>query len=419
MEDSDLARLLREGISAARAGQKDRAREVLLQVIAQDEGVEAAWLWLSGVVDDPEERQICLENALTLNPNNIAAQKGLRWLRGQGQVSPPQPSAIPSAHPEKAPRPVLRVVPGESSPVARSGVETVDPPGLALASPVAVEIDPHGCPYCGGSVSGAELRCDHCRRSMILRYRKREEVPGPGWLVVLFLLLGLSAWLEGYMVAQVSQMGQLPHWLSYTFVKLMVGSALFSPEGVGDLVQLAGVVTWVNYVLAGLCVLVAVGLALRSRIVYFGSFLPVGLMVIVTGVGLLTKLVGWLPAIFRLGLAAFTLKWLMDSAPAFEWQTRCTNADTDQDLRTDLDYHNRGRHYYKEGMWAKAAAHWKVATQLAPGQVRYRAELANAYLKMGYPGAALAEVEKALSRGPDDKALRAFRDSLADLEGKG
>jgi hypothetical protein len=42
---------------------------------------ETAWVWLSYVVDTFEDRQICLENVLTINPNNKYAQRGLNQLR--------------------------------------------------------------------------------------------------------------------------------------------------------------------------------------------------------------------------------------------------------------------------------------------------------------------------------------------------
>jgi tetratricopeptide (TPR) repeat protein len=378
MKNTERDRLLQEGIAAARAGHREQARDLLLQVIALDEEVEPAWLWLSSVVDDPGERQICLENVLALNPGNTAARKGLAWLREQGDV-PESPTP---------PRPSL----------------------------VAVEIDPYGCPYCGGSVSDAHARCDHCRRSVALRHRKKESGADVGWLVLFFLLLALATWLEGTMAAELVQMDRLPQWLSQTFVVFMVGPALFSPQGAGELADFAGVVQMVNYLLAGLCVLAAVGLALRSRPAYFASFLLIGFVVVVTGAGLLAQLIGWLPGLFRLVLAAAALKRLVDSSPSFEWETRHYNADLDQDLRTDMDYHNRGQQYYDQGMWAKAATHWKVASQLAPSQVRYRADLAKAYVRMGYPGPALLEADRALAGAPDDEELRAFRNSIASLE---
>jgi tetratricopeptide (TPR) repeat protein len=422
VEDEELAQLLRQGIAAARAGHKEQAKDLLLQVLDRNEEIEAAWLWLSGVVDDPEERHICLENVLALNPGNAAAQAGLRYLAAQGLNVPPGPTPSSVAADPHPPRSVLTPIPDEP---ARPDAQPTPPGSKAntpqLGSsppfrprPTVIQIDPFGCPYCGGPVSGEESRCDHCRRLVAVRSRKRAAGASLGWLSLSFVLLAVASWGEGYLAAQLVQIGRLPAWLTQTAVRFLVGSALFNPAGLaGDLVQFADTFVLINTLLAGLCIVAALGLALRFRAVYFGSFLLAGVLIAGTGAGLLTSLVGWVPAVFRVGLVALAVKWLADSAPAFEWETRSYNADVDHDLHNDLDYYNRGLGYRDLGMWAKAAAHWQVAAQLGPAKAQYRVAVANAYLKMGYPEAALAEADKALTRDSGNAELRAFRDSLA------
>ena len=53
-----------------------------MRVVEANESSEQGWIWLSGVVDTDEDRVICLENALTLNPDNVQARAGLEWLQG-------------------------------------------------------------------------------------------------------------------------------------------------------------------------------------------------------------------------------------------------------------------------------------------------------------------------------------------------
>lgn len=405
MTNRELMELLRAGIAAARAGEKERARRLLLQVIERDEGVEAAWLWLSDVVDDPAERQICLENVLTLNPANEAARAGLRWLQEQKSETPHPAPAIP-VEPPLAPPP---------TPAALSG----EPPRQEPALVPPIEIDPYGCPYCAGPLSPEEARCLDCGRPVTRRYRKRGGDSWLGWLVICFLLLGATSVLEGLLDSSLMHMEQLPPFFGQTAARFFFGSALVLPGGApGELVEFADAVAIVNYVLAGLCTAAAVGLALKSRVAYFGSFLLGGFLVVATGSGLLTGLAGWIPSLLRLGLIIFSLKWLADSAPAFEWQTQTYTADLDGDLRTDMDYYNRGQQYREMGMWAKAAVHWKVAAQLAPARPEYRGHLARAYLYMGYPEAALAEVDRALAYAPADEELLTFRASLLQTGGK-
>ncbi len=292
--------------------------------------------------------------------------------------------------------------------------------GLAQPRPEAqyIEIDPYGCPYCGGPVGGGLPECSHCGRSVELRLRRRPGGADLGWLIAFILVLGIATWLQGLFLGQlIGNIDQLPEWLDQTIFKLVIGTAFFDPDGIGDkLAGIAALLTKVHYVLAGLSVVAAVGLALRSRLVYFATFFLLILMVAASVAGLLTGLGGWVPAILLFGLMLFGARWLADLAPAFEWQTRTYRADLDRGLKTHVDYYNRGQHYAGMEMWAKAAAHWRIATQLAPGQPQYHAALASAFAQLEYPAAARAAADRALALDPDDRALRAFRSSLEESE---
>jgi hypothetical protein len=72
--------MVREGISAYRSGRKDEARALLLRAVEIDQYNEDAWLWLSAVVETPEEQRTCLENVMTINPNNERARQGMQIL---------------------------------------------------------------------------------------------------------------------------------------------------------------------------------------------------------------------------------------------------------------------------------------------------------------------------------------------------
>ncbi len=82
--------MLRAGVDAARAGNKLEARTMLEKVLELDEYSEMAWLWLSAVVDTPEEKRTCYENVLVINPNNENAKKGINSL-GMA-ATPPAPA---------------------------------------------------------------------------------------------------------------------------------------------------------------------------------------------------------------------------------------------------------------------------------------------------------------------------------------
>jgi len=94
---------LRQGIAALKAGRKAEARHLLMQVVEQDERNEMAWLWLSGAVDTDEDRHICLDNVLAINPNNAAAKRGLERLLASTNALSPKPGAEPTTIPPEQP----------------------------------------------------------------------------------------------------------------------------------------------------------------------------------------------------------------------------------------------------------------------------------------------------------------------------
>lgn len=78
-------------IRAYRAGNKEEARTLLFRVVDIDERHEQAWLWLSAVIDSPDDQRTCLENVLAINPYNDRAKQGLEVLnRKSGKSKPPE-----------------------------------------------------------------------------------------------------------------------------------------------------------------------------------------------------------------------------------------------------------------------------------------------------------------------------------------
>jgi hypothetical protein len=95
----DIEQWLEEGILAAKAGQNEQARFRLLDVVEQDQTNETAWFWLYQVFDRHNDKRICLENLLTINPNNEwARQELLKYLdpAEAAQFSAAKPQEISS-----------------------------------------------------------------------------------------------------------------------------------------------------------------------------------------------------------------------------------------------------------------------------------------------------------------------------------
>lgn len=103
---ADPKAMVKEGIRLYKANQKAEARAIWEQVTELDPYNEQAWLWLSAVVESPEDQRVCLENVLFINPDNPNAKKGLAALdarkppldstKSGGSGSSPSPSAPPA-----------------------------------------------------------------------------------------------------------------------------------------------------------------------------------------------------------------------------------------------------------------------------------------------------------------------------------
>lgn len=87
MADQSVQERLREGVEAARRGDKLTARRLLQQVLLQDRNNEVALMWMASVMDTVAERRAYLERALQINPNNERAREALNRLGGPSQSS--------------------------------------------------------------------------------------------------------------------------------------------------------------------------------------------------------------------------------------------------------------------------------------------------------------------------------------------
>jgi len=102
---------LTKGIKAAKHGDKVAARLLFYEVLDQQPRNETAWVWLSYVVDSAEDRQVCLENVLTINPNNSYAQRGLSQLQNLALTRSVSSSPINKINNKIKPKPYRRPLP--------------------------------------------------------------------------------------------------------------------------------------------------------------------------------------------------------------------------------------------------------------------------------------------------------------------
>jgi hypothetical protein len=246
----DLRRTrLTQAISAARAGRRAEAYQILQGIVADDPTYTDAWLWLGGVASEPAERRGALEQALALDPANQRAHQGIAWLRnrypllfgesqlselaGENVVSPQaQPLTIeeaeqdtPTALVAPATVQIAAAAAGEdtvqefSAPIKVAALEepvtqptvtlpAVEEPAAVRAKtakmatvtvPTNQEATSHvsgdeelRCPFCGEWAEAADTRCPRCQESLIVAAdRTRGARLARVLLAVLWSLLAL------------------------------------------------------------------------------------------------------------------------------------------------------------------------------------------------------------------------------------
>jgi hypothetical protein len=84
-------KMFREALDAIKQGQRSRARDLLTRLIRTDASNADYWLWMSTIVENPNERVFCLESALKADSNNPTARRGLVLLG----VRPPDENVTP------------------------------------------------------------------------------------------------------------------------------------------------------------------------------------------------------------------------------------------------------------------------------------------------------------------------------------
>jgi CheY-like chemotaxis protein len=74
----EVLKMLRKGIEAAKSGNRNEARVLLIRVAEAEPTNETTWLWLASISEYPEELLVFLQNVLNINPENTRA---IEWTK--------------------------------------------------------------------------------------------------------------------------------------------------------------------------------------------------------------------------------------------------------------------------------------------------------------------------------------------------
>ena len=75
-----MPRDINSGISAYKSNNKKLATEIFIDLVKENPKNEKAWLWLAACVSKTEEKIVCLNNAISINPKNIDAKNAVAKL---------------------------------------------------------------------------------------------------------------------------------------------------------------------------------------------------------------------------------------------------------------------------------------------------------------------------------------------------
>lgn len=424
--------LLDQGISAAITGRREEARALLSQVVEADDRNEQAWLWLSGLVDDPEDIRTCLENVLHLNPDNVKAQHGMAWLEqshgiGRTPVAVVESEATLDAAPDAADQ--------NAAPV-----EKPDPSPALMAAELPRVDDP--CPYCGAAAQPEAKRCPSCGKALMARAEGHEQrskaltILGVLWGIGgVFSLLGAALTIFGLLMAQRSGAAMLPPAnlsragasAASMYGKIAMASMygqILGALGYG-LFQLAiarglfGRRRWawiVSAVLQGLQLLIALGVVLffAAMLRMFIAGLPGGTSrsgsPLGTVIFVLLLLMMFAPQIVSLLLLFFSYSDVF--APMKRISVHLAVAKPAQHYNNGLDYKNRG-------MWYMAAQEWAAAVKDAPHEPNFLHALGLAFAQLGQFDRARSTLDFALQVAPADAGLAESRALIDRMEKRG
>jgi tetratricopeptide (TPR) repeat protein len=451
---------LANGIAAARAGRLDEARASLLKALEADDRNESAWLWLSGVIGSPDERRICLENVLAINPDNTHARRGLELIESQQPAAAPQaaPAAViatttlieappasppalwlPPAQPETPPA-AVRPATGETIVLRPEAVEAAiaapppspepapasEPPAddQALGVPPIVTEDlfaEEPCPYCGATTQVRDRSCPACRKSLMVRRPPRDKRS-----VALTVLVGLWA------LSSLSALG------GGVMIIIPVVALAMQAQSFGYEMPVAPLVGLILAVLisVALCVMTTIGLYQRKRWAYIAHWSSVALGVAMTAL--------WVVLVGVVGASALSAIPALDSETAADLAaaggslgaallcsvviyglyialTVLSHRDfygemarmSTAGVSTGEEPFNAGIQYRDRGMWYMAAHAWERAALQSPRDTTVRRALGLAYAQLRRYDQARVALQEALALAPGDIQLA---DDLALVE---
>ncbi len=389
--DADQEKTFRAALAAYDSGDLDQARNLLNEMLREDDQIAEAWLLLSFVEDNFFDQLQCAENAVAVAPDLEDARLRLEQIEGQrlpgtfGRARS-QIRAVQSAH-----------VKAMDAYFVPSALEALDPLD-----------NPDQCPYCGVVNDPRRNVCSKCSQSL-MRSVPPQKAATPALRTALTLNFAMLA-------LAVIQLIPPLLWTWYVSVPNPSRARMFIDDvfatqaarlALGDFREVLNPELFGLLVIAGilrilLLILMAVGLRLRWAWVYYLSLLIFAFEGVWGLVAVALGWTGWIVGPISALVAFSGLMMLGSASENFRVNSERVLVLPEGRLKSGAAYLQLGREYQRKGMWALAVAQYRAAVAAAPNRPDHYKSLGIGYNKLGRLDRALPVLEQALRLDPTD-----------------
>jgi tetratricopeptide (TPR) repeat protein len=432
MNTGEISTWLTDGITAAQAGKRAEARELLLRVVQIDEDNGDAWLWLSRVVTTLEDREVCLENVLALDPTNEAAQRGLEEVRAQI-------AATPELEPESA--------------LTHLEVEHLLETKVAFDFSDTELDDPLLCVYCAHGTGENDQQCPNCKRSLYSTFYEHEK---PRWIWTAWMMsIAEAIFVVGGLLVLAAILASALGVVKYNGQTVDVIDVLMvyfgQKTGVPPQAQAAILATlpreqfYLRLAFVIIDLVVAFGLLTRKRIFYvlYIATLAIAAALLFTSVTMNTRpfvssgaahtplegilqvaLNEALGVLVKFSIGVFGFFLLIKTALAFAMNddfdtvTERLWCVIDKTVHEPTGAFIRAKAYMKRDMWTLAALYLQRALSIQPSTVDYYLALAECYARLGRYPASLHLLDQAQQLQPESPVIPGLRGVIVELQAR-
>jgi tetratricopeptide (TPR) repeat protein len=375
---TEIHQLLKTAIQTAKSGEREKAHQLLMQIVELDEKNETAWLWLSGTVKTKEDRQICLENVLAINPQNEIAKKGLKKL---GITPAPISSQKAKEKPERWDQPVYDIALPEISTPHKSKFQDAWSSSADL------------CAYCAQPVQRSDKHCPKCRRRMV---GKEPVFPNRSkYLIIWVALRSINHFFAviGLLLTGASFFAILPELPPFQRIYLL-GIVFGQIISIGFTAALFWRQVWAYW-------LAILGLLLLVLSVVGLAFLSIPLPATVQSSG--STFLGVICIAPFIIVELLYVYMVIMAGGDFKRVARWRIAVADDRIKDPLVLDKAGKMFAQRQMWATAVLYWQRAVGRSPGNVAILRRLADGYARLGFPERSIDALRQAKEKSLDAK----------------